>query len=457
MCLQVISVTPSRRVVNYYLQLFLPHPEDKQVKRIREVTRVKTNRLASTNNSNAAPGRRWIWLVLAVLAGLSAYSYFRTPPLRVRATAVERGPIRSLVSTNGKIEPIQNFEAHAPVATTVKRLLVKEGDHVRQGQLLLELEDDDIRTQAARAQAQVKAAQAEQSALGSGGTQEEVLTLNSELVKAESARDVARSNLEALRRLQQQGAASPGEVRQAQDTLRRAQADLTLAEQKKKDRYSAPEVAKIQAHASEAQAAYDAAEYALGKSSVRAPFDGIVYSLPVKQGAFVAAGDLLLQEADLTHVLVRAFVDEPDIGRLQPGQKVEVTWDALQGRSWTGTVSTVPSTVKLRGNRNIGETTCIIDNHDFRLLPNVNVGVTIVIAQHENVLTLQRDAVHADDSKPYVYRIDGNRLKRQPVAISLQNLTRVEITSGLDEGAKVALSADDAKPLFEGAAVKVIP
>jgi len=183
----------------------------------------------------------------------------------------------------------------------------------------------------------------------------------------------------------------------------------------------------------------------------------MVYSLPVKQGAFVQAGDLLLQEADLSHVLVRAFVDEPDIGRLQAGQKVEVTWDAILGRTWTGTVNSVPSTVKPRNNRNIGEATCIIDNHDLRLLPNVNVGVTIVVSQHENVLTLQRDAVHSDDSKPYVYRIDGNRLKQQPVTISLQNLTRVEIASGLDEGAKVALSTDDVKPLFDGAVIKVIP
>ena len=375
----------------------------------------------------------------------------------MRATTVERGPIRSLVSTNGKIEPIQNFEAHAPIATTVKHLLVKEGDHVHKGQLLLQLDDGDIRSQAARAQAQVKAAQAEQAALKDSGTHEEVITLNSQLAKAQNAREAAQRNLDALQRLQQQGAASPGEVRQAQDSLQRAQADLSLLEEKKKDRYSAPEVDKIQAQLSEAQAAYNAAEDALQKSSVQAPLDGVVYSLPVKQGAFVQAGELLLQEADLTHVLVRAFVDEPDIGRLQTGQKVEVTWDAVLGRTWTGTVNSVPSTVKPRNNRNIGEATCIIDNHDLRLLPNVNVGVTIVVAQHENALTLQRDAVHADDSKPYVYRIQDNRLKQQPVTISLQNLTRVEIMSGLDEGAKVALATDDAKPLFDGASVKVIP
>jgi HlyD family secretion protein len=230
-----------------------------------------------------------------------------------------------------------------------------------------------------------------------------------------------------------------------------------LLEQKKKDRYSQPEVARIQAQASEAQAAYDAAEDALGKSSVRAPFDGIVYGLPVKQGAFVQAGELLLQVADLSHVLVRAFVDEPDIGRLQAGQRVEITWDAIPGRTWIGTVGTVPATVKLRVSRNVGETTCVVDNLDFRLLPNVNVGVTIVVAEHQNVLTLQRDALHIDDSKPYVYQIVDDQLKRQTLEISLQNLTRVEINGGLNEGDRVALPADESKPLAAGVVVKVVP
>jgi len=375
----------------------------------------------------------------------------------VRAVTVQRGPIRSLVSTNGKAEPVQNFEAHAPIATTVKRVLVKEGDHVHEGQLLLELDNDDIRAQAARAQSQIKAAQANQSALKTGGTQEEVLTISAQLVKARNARDVAQRNLDAFQRLQQQGAASAGEVRQAEEALKSAQADVNLLEQKQKDRYSAPEVASSNAQAESAQAAYDEAIDALSKSSVRAPFDGVVYSLPVKAGAFVPTGDLLLQEADLSKILVRAFVDEPDIGRLATGQKVEITWDAVPGRTWTGTVNLVPSTVKPRGNRNVGETTCLIDNQDLRLLPNINVGVTIVAAEHSNVLTLQRDAMHVDDNTPYVFRIVDDHLKRQTIAFSLQNLTRVEITSGLNEGDRVALPADEQKPLADGASVKVMP
>jgi len=416
--------------------------------------------LAANNNSNGrspnSKGRAW--LVVGVVAVLALIPIFtRKSPLRIRTTTVERGPIRSLISTNGKVEPIQNFEAHSPLPTTVKRLLVKEGDPVRKGQLLLQLDDADLRSQAARAQAQMKAAQADQADLTGGGTREEMLTLDAQLAKAHTARDSAQRNLDALKRLQQQGAASAGEVKQAEDELQRAQTDATLLEQKKKDRYSQPEVAKVQAQGEQAQAAYAAAQDALQKSSVRAPFDGIVYALPVKQGAYVQTGDLLLQEGDLSKMLVRTFVDEPDIGRLASNQKVEVTWDALPTRTWAGTINSIPSTVKLRGARNVGEVTCIVDNHDLRLLPNVNVGVTIITAEHSNVLTLLREAVRMDDTRPYVYVVEDGRLKRQEVEVSLQNLTRVEIASGLPEQAEVALSSVELKPLSEGLRVKVVP
>jgi len=393
--------------------------------------------------------------VVAVLALVPVFT--RQGPVRIRTTTVNRGSIRSLISTNGKVEPIRNFEAHSLVPTTVKRLLVREGDHVRKGQLLLQLDDADLRSQAARAKAQMTAAQADQADLNTGGTREEMLTLDSQLIKAHGARDAAQRNLDALRRLSQQGAASAGEVKQAEDDLQRTQADVTLLEQKKKDRYSQPEVAKVRAQGAEAQAAYDAAEYALQKSSVRAPFDGIVYTLPVKQGAYVQTGDLLLQVGDLSQMLVRTFVDEPEIGRLAAGQKIEVTWDALPDRVWKGSVLTVPSTVKLRGSRNVGEVTCTVENHDLRLLPNINVGVTVITAEHGSVLTVLREAVRMDDSKPYVYQVEDGVLKHREVQVSLQNLTRVEITAGLPENSVVALSSVDTKPLIEGARVKVVP
>ncbi len=402
---------------------------------------------------------RWLAAALGIVVAVVLLGSFvtrRDGSVPVRAAIVERGTIRSVVSTNGRVEPLQNLEAHAPVPATVKRVLVKEGDQVKKGQLLLQLDDADARTQAARAVAQLKAAQADVNAIQRGGSQEEVLTLDAQLIKARTERDAAARNLDALRRLQQKGAASVGEVKQAEAKLQSAEADLQLLQQKQKERYSGPEIAKFAAQKSQAQAAYDAAQEVLQKSNVRAPFDGIVYWLPVRQGVYVQAGDLLLQEADLSKVLVRAFVDEPDLGRLAPGQKIEVTWDAVPGRVWYGSVNGIPSTVKLRGTRNVGETTCIVENKDFKLLPNVNVGVTIVTAEEQGVVMVPREAVRLDDSKPYVFQIVDNELRRRDVETSVSNLTQVEITKGIPEKAVVAVGSINAKPLREGLPVKVV-
>jgi HlyD family secretion protein len=393
--------------------------------------------------------------VLAVVL-LASLASLREEVVPVHAASVERSSIRSVISTNGKVEPVQNFEAHAPVNTTVRRVFVKEGDHVKKGQPLVQLDDADARSQAARARAQLKAAQAGVDAVERGGSQEELLTLQAQLVKARADRDSAQRSLDAFRRLQQKGAASTGEVKEAENTLQRAQTDLHLLEQKQKQRYSQPEIERVEAQQSEAQASYAAAEDILRKSNIVAPFDGVVYSLPVKQGAYVPAGDLLLQEANLSQIVVRAYVDEPDIGRLATGQKTEITWDALPSRVWQGTVSTIPSTVKLHGARNVGETTCLVDNHDFKLLPNTNVTVTIITAQHDNVLTIPREALRQEESKPYVYQIVGNILHRRDVNVAASNLTRVEVTN-IPEDAVVALNSFSTKPLRNGIPVKVVP
>jgi HlyD family secretion protein len=410
-------------------------------------------------NASFLTRHRWIVTTIAILAAVVLLASFmsREPAVPVRAVNAQRGTIRSVVSTNGKVEPLQNFEAHAPVGTTVKKILVREGDQVKKGQLLLQLNDAQARSQAARVQAQVLAAEADLNAIQKGGNHEEILTLGSQITKAQTDCDTAQRNLNALRRLREQGAASPGEIKNAEDQLNRANADLDLLLQKQKNRYSQPEIDRVEAQKSEAQAAYSAAEDLLNQLNIRAPFDGVVYSLPVQQGAYLNPGDLVLQEADLSKVRVRAFVDEPDIGRLAPGDKIEVTWDALPERTWEGAVSVIPAVIKLHGSRNVGETTCVVDNKDFKLLPNVNVGVTIITAEHRNVLTVPREAIHQDDNgKAYVYQIVNNELQRRYVQTSISNLTKVEVTGGLQENALIALGPTNSKPLRNGLAVKVV-
>jgi HlyD family secretion protein len=328
---------------------------------------------------------------------------------------------------------------------------------VKKGQLLVELDDAGARSQRAGASSHVVASQSAIQAMQSGGSQEELLTLDNQLVKTRSARDAARRNLEALQRLERSGAASTGEVRAATDEWAQADADVKLLEEKQKQRYSGGEIRKAQAQQQEAESAYAASVDLIRQLDIRAAFDGVVYSLAVHLGAYVNPGDLILQEANLSRVRVRAFVDEPDIARLSSGDAIEMTWDALPGRTWKCTLQEVPTVLKLHGTRNVGETSCIVDNPDLRLLPNVNVDVAIVTSQHANALTLPREALRQDDGKPYVLQIVNHELKRREVATSLSTLTAVELTEGIAEGALVALAATNSKPLYGGLTVRVVP
>jgi HlyD family secretion protein len=374
----------------------------------------------------------------------------------VRAEKVTRQEIASVISTNGKIEPVNSFEAHAPAPATVSKVLVAEGDHVKAGQLLVKLDDAEARSQAAHALAQLRSAEAALSGTKAGGTQEELLTTKADLTKAQAEQSEAQRNLTAIQKLQQSGGASPAELEAAQNRVKKADADVQLLQAKVNGRYSSPEVARVEASAAEARAAYSAAQDLLQHSNVTAPFPGTVYQLPVKPGGYVNGGDLLVQVANLEKVRVRAFVDEPEIGRLAIGQKVEVKWDAMPGRTWEGSLTRVPTSVTMVGTRTVGEITSEIDNSDRKLLPNVNVNVSIISARHDNALTVSREAVHDVDGKRYVYKIEDEKILAQEVQTGLSSLTRVEVLKGIPEGALIALGAVNAQPLRNGMDIKVV-
>ena len=413
--------------------------------------------MAKQSANNGRSRSRLTVVVLLVVAALLLFTGINRhrASTSVRAEKVVRQEIASVISTNGKIEPVNSFEAHAPAPATVNKVLVAEGDHVKAGQLLVHLDDADARAQAARALSQLRSAEANLQAIKAGGTQEEVLTTKADLTKAQTERDDAQRNLQAIQKLRQSGAASPAEVDAAQNRLKKAEADVQLLQSKTSGRFSSPEVAKAEAAQEEARAAYASAEDLLHHSNVTAPFAGTVYQLPVKAGSYVNGGDLLVQVANLDKVRVRAFVDEPEIGRLAKGQQVEVKWDAMPGRTWNGTLTRIPSSVSMVGTRTVGEITSEIDNTDRKLLPNVNVNVSIISARHDGALTVSREAVHDIEGKRYIYTIADEKIQAQEIQTGLSSLTRVEI-KGVQEGTQVALGAINAQPLHSGMDVKVV-
>ncbi|AXC10411.1 putative RND efflux membrane fusion protein [Acidisarcina polymorpha] len=376
--------------------------------------------------------------------------------LPIRVALVQKGDIVSNSSTNGIVEPQVNFEAHAPYPGLVKAVYVHEGDKIKAGELLVAMNDSEARTRVAAALSGLRAAQASYDAVSKGGTQQERYTFAGDLNRTQADRDQAEKQLATLKKLVAQGSASPNEVAAAQQRLDQANASLHILSQRSQAPYSPLDLERAKAALADAQSAYDAAQQTLAQTTVRAPFAGTVYSLPVSATEFVQQGDRLLEVADLTKVQVRAYFDEPEIGQLAVGLPIKIVWDALPGRSWQGHISRVPSTVITYTTRHVGAAIVTVDNADGRLLPDTNVTVTVTTGSISGVLEIPREALHSGEGRDFVYVLDGEKLRRVPVKVGVNNLTAIQIVSGLQEGQTVAVGTTNGQPIVDGVPVKVV-
>jgi HlyD family secretion protein len=402
--------------------------------------------------------RLGLWAGAAVVLVIVFFSarYFLRERLSVRVAQVGHAMLLNTVSTNGRVEPIVNHQFYSPIATTVKAVYAQEGDQVPAGKLLIALDDVAARAQVASAESAVKTAQASLDAANHNGTQAEQQASAAEIEQDRLVRDQAQHDFDALTKLVSAGAAAPGEVAASRQRLDSAQASLNAAEQNAHHRYSTNEVARAQAALNDAQAALEAARHVESQMVIRAPVAGTIYTMDAAPSEYAEAGKLLLQMADLQNERVRAYFDEPDLGRLGTGQKVLIRWDAKPVSEWRGHISRLPVTVVAYTTRNVGEVLIDIDDPEDGLLPDTNVTVTVTTDAEPNALTMPREALHEQNGKYYVYKVANGELTRVPVTIGTPNLTQVPILSGLKDGEIVATGSTTGQPLQEGIPIKEV-
>jgi HlyD family secretion protein len=400
----------------------------------------------------------WLYLgavVLLVIVFFVSRSLTRDR-LPIRAVPVSRAELVSTVSTNGLVEPEHNVEFHSPLATTIKSIAVHQGDIVKTGQLLMQLDDVTARARVATAESGLKSAQASYDAVRQGGTLEERQSLSSSIERDQSAVTQAQHELAALQKLQATGAASASEVEASRVREQSYEQTLRADQDRQKTRYASVEVDRARAAVVDAEANLRAAQTILDQTSIRATLDGTVYSIPVGHSDFVEEGRLLLQMADMSKMRVRAYFDEPEVAGLKIGQQIRIVWDARPGREWHGHVVQVPSTIITYTTRNVGEVLVAIDDPDHDLLPDTHVTVTVTTSSAPNSLTVPREALHAENGKSYVFRVVNNNLLRTPITYGALNLTQVAVTSGLHDGDLVATTSLNGLALEEGIPVKVV-
>jgi HlyD family secretion protein len=406
-------------------------------------------------------------LLILLAAGILAYVLLllsgRQPVAKLSAVKPTRENIVSSISSNGKVEPISPSVIRAQLDTFVENVTVLEGQQVKKGQLLLQLNVKDAAALLAQARARLLKAQDDFRAASSGGRSDDSARATGDLAKAIAERDRLQRSHDALQRLLAQQAATKDELAANELELTKIQAEVTrlTAAKQEFDRGVHLDGQRSSLQVQQAQSEVAALEVKVRDGHITAPADGTLYSLPVRHGDFVKAGDLLAEMADLHKIRVRAFVDEPEIGALKPDQPVRITWDALPERSWQGRTEIIPQQVVPRGTRSVGELLCSVNNNQLELLPNVNVNVRINSQERSNVLVIPRGTVASESGKRYVYvvkaaglRVGKKVLEKREIQVGIADSVHYEVLSGLDARDLVALPGD--VDLHDGMPVKII-
>ncbi len=394
--------------------------------------------------------------VMVVAAILLIWGFTRkAAPVELPFAKVTRGPVVSALSTNGKVEPIQWASARAERDGIVDKVLIQKGQSVQAGQELIALDMSAAASQLATANAAIASAHAEGQVLRQGGPQMQRTQIDNEVAAARAALQNAQKEYEALQRLVDKQAATRIELDAARQKVEQAQLQIDAAERRRGALVSPTDAPVAKAKLEEAEASAALAKRNLGQSVVQAPMAGMVYQFDLRVGSFVHPGDLVANIGKLEQVRVTLYVDEPDLGRIEKGMPVTITWTALPGRQWKGVVDKLPTEVIALGSRQVGEVSCIIDNPDRDLLPGTNVDAEIRSRVVSNALTIPKEALRREADVTGVYTFSADRrLEWRPIKIGVSSYTKAQVMDGLADGDSVLLPTD--KPLKIGLKVQPV-
>jgi HlyD family secretion protein len=406
-------------------------------------------------------------VIFLVLAGIVAYGLVRLtgrqPVAKISAVTPVRENVVSSISSNGKVEPIAPFVMRAQLDTFVERISAVEGQQVRKGRLLLELDVKDAAARLADARSKLLRAEDDLRVAKAGGRSDEAAKAEGALATAVALRDRLQRNHDALERLIAQQAATKEELATNDLELAKAQSQVTqlTAAKQEFERGVRLDANRASLQVEQLRSEVAALEEKVQDGRIAAPGDGTLYSLPVRAGDYVKVGELLAEMADLHKVRVRAFIDEPELGGLETGEQVRITWDALPNRTWMGKTQVIPKQVVQRQARSVGELLCEVNNDKLELLPNINVNVRINSRERIGVLTVPRGAVEAENGRRFVFVVLRNALgvgkatlEKREIHVGIADATNYEVTGGLNEGEIVALPGD--VDLKDGMAVTIV-
>jgi len=344
-----------------------------------------------------------------------------------KVAKVEKGDLAKSVVATGKIEPITKVEIKSKASGIVKKLYVEYGDHVKAGQLLAELDKEQIQAQVRESEAALAAAEAdyERSKVDAMGV--DIPTLKRAYERA-------------------QGMAKEGVV--SSSALDDAQRAYELAVNKQA-------VAKAQLAVNRAKVEQARAQLAnqrenLSYTTIVAPIDGIILSRDVEMGDAVSSilvlgssATLVMTMGDTHEVYVKGKVDESDIGKVYLGQPARIKVESFKDKVFTGKVTKISPMGVEKDNVTTFEVRVSIDNPGGELKAAMTANAEIILEEHKGVLMIPEGAIIYDKDKKASVEVPASNgkdgKKKVAINIGISNGAKTEVVSGLKEGEQVVL------------------
>jgi HlyD family secretion protein len=388
--------------------------------------------------------KRWFWilfLVIVAAAGVWLASKRNAPPESPFARA-RKETLVSMLTTNGKTEPVDWSPVHAEREGRVLRLMVQRGQTVAAGAVLAELDNNDAQSELAAAQSRLEQAKVELANLQRGGRAAELAEIEGQLKRFQVEREPAKREVASLERLVTNQAATRSELDAAKDKLAQLDAQIAAQQARRSALVGQGDVPVAQARVKDAEAALQLAQRRKELSVIRAPRGGVVYDLAAKSGAWLGAGDLVAKVGDTSKLRVTVYIDEPDLGRIRKGLPVAITWQAEPRGEWKGVVDEIPTQVIALGTRQVGEVVTLADNPNHDLPPGANIDAKIRAQVVENAVTIPKAALRRENGELGVFVLKAGRLEWRKVTVGVSSETKAEIQRGVSDGDSVALPSE---------------
>ncbi|MFQ5818110.1 MAG: efflux RND transporter periplasmic adaptor subunit [Terriglobia bacterium] len=377
-------------------------------------------------------------LTIVVSAALLRSNYSIDPE---QLAKVERGSIARSVVATGKIEPLAKVEIKSKASGILKELFVDYGDPVNQGQVLVELDKEELAARVREARANLQAAQANLEAAKA--------TYEKNKIEAEGP-DVPffQRSLERAQQMLSDGLIAQAALDEAEKNFHLARNRQLVAQ--RNVLVTNAEAARAAAQVAQAQAALERAEEDLRNSTIVSPLDGLVLARHVEVGDAVSSilvrgsqATLVLTLGDVSEVYVKGKVDEADIGQVYLGQPARIVVESFKDKEFVGQVSKISPMGVEKDNVTTFEVLVTIDNPSGELKANMTANAEIILEERDDVLLIPETAVIYDrERKTFVEvpdpRADNGR-RKVAIAIGISNGIKTEVQAGLQEGDTVIL------------------